>query len=57
MTADQFTDARKRLGWTQARLAQELDITLSAVWRMEKGRRPISRRTELAMKWLARKAK
>ena len=52
MTATQLLAARKRLGLTQKGLAEALGITISAIWRMEKGQRTIETRTELAIKYL-----
>jgi len=43
---------RKRLGWTQARLAHELGITVGAVARKERGERPVTQTDLLAMEAL-----
>ena len=52
MNPTQLIAARKRLGLTQPQLAEALGITTSAIWRMEKGQRPIEKRTELAIRYL-----
>lgn len=52
-TPTKLKAARKRLGLTQAQMAHELGITLSGYQRMEYGERPIERRTDLAVRYLA----
>jgi transcriptional regulator with XRE-family HTH domain len=44
--------ARKRLGMTQADLADALGMQRNSVARMENGRQAIMRTTELAVKYL-----
>lgn len=52
MTAAKLIAARHRLGYTQSELAVELGISRSAVDKMERGQRPIERRTDLAIRYL-----
>ena len=52
MAPNRMVALRKRLGWSQTRLAQSLGMTLSAVWRMENGKRPIRTVTALAVEHL-----
>lgn len=40
------------LKWSQARLASELGMTATSVYRMETGRQKIEKVTELAIRWL-----
>lgn len=49
MTPAEFRAARKRLGLTQADLADALGMSRSQVSRMEHGAAPIVRRTVLAL--------
>jgi len=43
---------RLERGWSQAQLAELLEVRVQAVWRWENGAVPISRTTELALLWL-----
>lgn len=52
MQGSQLREARKRLGWTQGRMAAELDMSATFIGLMERGDRPIERRTELAVRAL-----
>ena len=52
MTKHQFRKKRHHLGWSQARLAEELGLSESAIVKMEAGNRPIEKRTVLALKYL-----
>ncbi|MAN12845.1 MAG: hypothetical protein CMN72_02255 [Sphingomonas sp.] len=52
MQGSEFRAARKRLGWTQARMAAELDMSPTFIGLMERGERPIERRTALAVRAL-----
>jgi DNA-binding XRE family transcriptional regulator len=52
MTAHQMTEARKRLGLTQAQLAEALGVTRRAVVYWEAGRRSIARPVEMAVESL-----
>ena len=53
MTGPELKALRKRMSITQAELAEQLDVRLNTVSRWELGRRPIDRRTELAILSLA----
>ncbi|WP_311270477.1 helix-turn-helix domain-containing protein [Sphingobium sp. WCS2017Hpa-17] len=52
MQGDELKALRKRLGWTQGRMAAELDLSTTFVGLMERGEKAIERRTELAVKAL-----
>ena len=52
MTRAELRSARKRLGMTQAELAEALGMQRNSVARMENGRQPVMRTTELAVKYL-----
>jgi len=52
MTEAGIKRARKRLGMTQAGLAEALGMQRNSVARMERGEQPIMRTTELAVKYL-----
>ncbi len=52
MTEAEIKKARKRLGMTQAGLAEALGMQRNSVARMERGEQPIMRTTELAVKYL-----
>jgi DNA-binding XRE family transcriptional regulator len=52
MTAHQMTEARKRLGLTQAQLAEALGVTRRAVVYWEAGTRSIARPVEMAVESL-----
>lgn len=45
-------EARKALGWTQSRLAEELEVDVGSVSRWERGELAIDRRTVLAIERL-----
>lgn len=47
--SEELKAARKRLGWTQGRLALELDLSPTYIGLMERGEKTIERRTELSM--------
>lgn len=47
---------REALGMTQAELAEALGITRNALALMERGERPVVKRTELAIECLVMKA-
>ena len=51
-TADQFRGARLRLGCSQRKLAETLDMSLTSIQGMEHGRQEVSTRTWLAMLYL-----
>lgn len=52
MTSHQLREARLSLGLSQQALADELDMSRENVSRMEAGKKPIERRTELAVRYL-----
>ena len=52
MTKAELKKARKRLGLTQAELAEALGMQRNSVARMEFGGQPIMRTTELAIRYL-----
>lgn len=43
---------RSELGWTQADMAEALEMTATYVGLMEHGEAPVSRRTDLAVRYL-----
>lgn len=53
MQADDLKALRRNLGMTQAELAAELGLSMNFVSMMERGEKPIERRTELAVRYLA----
>jgi predicted transcriptional regulator len=50
MTSKELSRALRQLGWTQARLAQVLDVTDGAVSRWLAGKRPIPGPVALAVR-------
>lgn len=52
MQGEQLKEARKRLGWTQGRLASELGLSATFIGLMERGDKAIERRTALAVRAL-----
>ena len=46
MTSEEFREARKRLGLSQAELARRLRLTRRHVVRLEAGRTPVSKKLE-----------
>lgn len=53
MQGEELRSIRKELGWTIADLAKQLDMSETYVGQMERGQKPIERRTELAARYLA----
>lgn len=53
MQGDELRSIRKGLGLTLAQMAQALDMSETYIGQMERGQRPIERRTELAARYLA----
>lgn len=51
-TPERLLEARQALGMTQRELAEALGITSTAIRHMERARRPIERRTDLAIRYL-----
>lgn len=52
MTAQQFKEARQKLGLAQEALARELDISVYTVNRLENAHRPVPVTVELAIRYL-----
>lgn len=52
MNPAELVALRKDMGWTQERLAAELDISRVHIGLMERGLNTIERRTELAVRYL-----
>lgn len=52
MQGSELRAIRKELGLTLAQLAGELDMSETYVGQMERGQKPIERRTELAARYL-----
>lgn len=52
MQGEQLKAIRKGLGWTLAKMAEELGMSETYVGQMERGQKPIERRTELAALYL-----
>ncbi len=53
LTAEELRDFRRVLGWSQQKLADELDVARNTVVRMENGQMAVERRTALAVRYLA----
>lgn len=56
MTGDEFSRLRERIGYTQATLAKELDISIRTLTRWETGVIEVPRIAELALRYLAEKS-
>ncbi len=54
MTGKEIKELRKRLGWTQEKMAEKLDVAVSTVNRWEKNR---ARPSRLALRQLDRLAR
>lgn len=52
MTGEELRAIRKSLGLNQTNFGKELDFTQTYVGQLERGERPINRRTELAAHYL-----
>lgn len=50
--ADWVRDTRKALGWSQAQLAEQLEVDVGTVSRWERGELEVDRRTVLAIERL-----
>jgi len=57
MTKKQFKDLRKSIGYSQAKLAQEMGTSIRTIMRWEGGDRPIPRYAGLALRTLLRDEK
>ncbi|TDW65393.1 helix-turn-helix protein [Novosphingobium sp. PhB55] len=53
MNPAEFKAIRNGIGWTQQRLAEELNVSREYVGLMERGMAAIERRTELALRYVA----
>jgi transcriptional regulator with XRE-family HTH domain len=56
VTKQQFKRLRKSIGYSQAQLAQEMDLFIRTISRYETGEIEIPRVTELALRYIAGKA-
>ena len=52
MTGQEMRAIRADLGWTLSQLAHALDMSETYVGQMERGQRPIERRTNLAVRYI-----
>jgi DNA-binding XRE family transcriptional regulator len=52
MTREELRQARKRLGMTQLELAEAIGMQKNSVAMIERGLRPVTKTTELAVKYL-----
>jgi transcriptional regulator with XRE-family HTH domain len=53
MQGSELKAIREGLGWGQRRFAEELGMSQTWIGQMERGEKPIERRTELAARYLA----
>lgn len=51
MTPTQLRTARRALGWSQTRLAEELDLSLRIILYYEAGEMVVPRTVVLSMRW------
>ncbi len=56
MTIRKFKELRQDIGYSQAKLAKELGVTIRTVSRWEHGDFPIPKVAELALKMIVREA-
>lgn len=56
MTPRQLKMARRRLGWSQAQLAEALEVHAMTVSKWEREEQPIPKMAELAIRWLESQA-
>jgi transcriptional regulator with XRE-family HTH domain len=57
MTGAQFKKLRESIGYSQARLSKEIDVTIRSITRWETGETPIPKIAEISLKHVAAKAK
>jgi len=50
MTSRKFKDLRRSIGYSQAKVAREMGITVRTITRWEQGEFPIPRMAELALR-------
>ena len=53
MTGEELLKIRKARNWTQPKMAAELGVTVTTLWRWEKGASPISVMAEKSIERLA----
>lgn len=53
MTGSEFKKLRESIGYTQASLSKEIDVTIRSLTRWETGETPIPKIAELALKYVA----
>lgn len=53
MQPEELHGIRKALGWTLKRMADEIGMSETYVGQMERGQKPIEKRTGLAVRYLA----
>lgn len=56
MTKHEFKKVRRSIGYSQAKLAQEMDLFIRTISRYETGEIQIPKVTELALRYIAEKA-
>ena len=57
VTKDEFKKFRESIGYTQARLSKEMDVTIRTITRWENGEVRIPRVVEIAIRAIVRDAK
>lgn len=57
MTKDDFKKLRESIGYTQAKLSKEMDITIRTITRWENGEIEIPKVVELALQSIAKREK
>jgi transcriptional regulator with XRE-family HTH domain len=57
MTGPQFKKLRESIGYSQARLSKEIDVTIRSLTRWETGETPIPKIAEIALKHVVSAAK
>lgn len=57
MTGKQFKKLRVSIGYTQAELTKEMDVYIRTVSRWETGELPVPKVAELALRFLAERAR
>ncbi len=57
MTGKQFKKLRESIGYTQAKLAKELDLYIRTVSRWETGELPVPKVAELSLRFIADRAR
>lgn len=54
MTSDDIKKARLKRGWSQEKMGRKLGLSQSHVASLEIGRRPITKRIEIQLKWICK---